>query len=152
MSMINWNAWSPFGIDRSVERRVNQIFNHMYQDFPGLSKQLGDGTLSPAVSIYETDTNWVIHAEIPGVKKEDIKLDVTKDFITITAESKFDEQYTKDNVRYQERHEGTFSRKLSLPDHIDREKIGAKFENGVLEVTMPKVTDPAKHNRKITIE
>lgn len=161
MSLINWN--SP--MDR-IERRMNQLFNQFYNEFPspsaltrpfgsdmwGASRGSRDSTtLSPAVDIYETDKAWMIHAELPGVKKEDIKIDVKGDMITISGETKFSQEYTKDNARYQERREGVFTRSLSLPENIDRDKIEAKYENGVLQVQMPKSAE-AKPSRKITVQ
>lgn len=158
MSLINFGGFGPS--PRSIERRMNQLMNHMYQDFPStgsLSSFFSDNNnnpssnfISPAVSLYETDKQWVIHAECPGVKKEDIKVDVNGDTMTISGETKFDQQYTKENTRYQERREGTFSRTLTVPENVDRDKINAKYENGILEITMLK-SDQAKPSKKITV-
>lgn len=160
--MINWGSFGT-PMDR-FERRMNQLFNHFYQDFPQLTRPFSTdvwergsraggqvNTISPAVDIYETDKSWHVHAELPGVKKEDVKIDLSSDTLTISAESKFSNEYTKDNVRYQERREGLFSRSLSVPDNIDRDKIQAKFENGVLMIDMPKNAE-AKPIKKIIIE
>lgn len=152
MSIINWD--SP--IDR-IERRMNQLFDHIYNDFASssaLARPLstrGSSVLNPAVNIYETDKAWAIHAELPGVKKEDIKIDLQGDTLTISGETKFSQEFTKDNARYQERREGVFSRTLTLPDNVDRDKIQAKYENGILELQMPKSTDSTT-SRRITIQ
>ncbi|KAI9498080.1 HSP20-like chaperone [Zychaea mexicana] len=160
MSLINWNSWTPSSMDR-IERRMNQLANHLYQDFQGgggssfwsrpFTSSEGGSNLGLPVNIYEMEKSWAIHAEIPGVKKEDIKLDVNNDAIIISGETKMDKDYTKDNIRYQERREGKFSRTLSLPDNVDRDKISAKFENGVLHVDMPKTLE-AKPARKIAVQ
>ena len=164
MSLFNFNSWGPSTLDhRSMERRMNQLFNHLSQDFPSAGLLIGNGSSSstatgpftPAVNVYETDKSWVIRAETPGVRREDIKLDVTQDVITISGETKFSKEYTsgKDHhVRYQECCEGTFKRSLSLPDNIDQDKISAKFENGILEVQLPKTEDTKPDSRKINIE
>ncbi|KAG2226402.1 hypothetical protein INT45_000570 [Circinella minor] len=164
MSLFNFNSLSPLSMGpRSMERRMNQLFNHLSQDFPGVGLLAGNdpsssttnGPFAPAVNVYETDKNWFIRVETPGVKKEDIKLDVTQDVITISGETKFDKEYTsgKDHhVRYQESREGFFKRSLSLPDNIDQGKISAKFDNGILEVELPKTADTKPAPRKIDIQ
>lgn len=126
---------------------MNQILRHFWNDSSSSSS-----ILSPAVDIYETDKAWTIHAELPGVRKEDIKIDLSGDMITISGESKSSQEYAKDQARYQERREGVFSRSLSLPDNVDRDKIQAKYENGVLTVEMPKTKDATKPARKITVQ
>jgi HSP20 family protein len=156
MSMINWTGNDPF--DR-LEQRMNQVFDHLVNPWPtarrGLRSSSGDNQLatmdfiSPAVDVYETDKGWNVHVELPGVKKEDIKIDSSDKAVTLSAESKFSQDYNRDNVRYQERRFGTYSRTIPLPDNVDRDKIDANFKDGVLNLFLPKgeVAQP----RKITV-
>ncbi|KAG0070488.1 hypothetical protein BGZ89_000563 [Linnemannia elongata] len=156
MSMINWTGNDPF--DR-LEQRMNQVFDHLVNPWPtarrGQRSSSGDNQLatmdliSPAVDVYETDKGWNVHVELPGVKKEDIKIDSSDKAVTLSAESKFSQDYNRDNVRYQERRFGTYSRTIPLPDNVDRDKIDANFKDGVLNLFLPKgeVAQP----RKITV-
>ncbi|KAG0077911.1 hypothetical protein BGZ93_000454 [Podila epicladia] len=158
MSLINWTGYDPF--DR-LERRMNQVFDHLSDPWStgrrghrhhtsGGDSQLATMDLiSPAVDVYETDKGWNIHVELPGVKKEDIKIDASDNTVTLSAESKFSQDYSHDNVRCQERRFGTYSRTIPLPESVDRDKINASFQDGVLNLFLPKgeVAQP----RKITV-
>ncbi|KAF9170207.1 hypothetical protein BGX21_011051 [Mortierella sp. AD011] len=155
MSLINWSGSDPF--DR-FERRMTQIFDH-FNDPRWLTRHAhrsasGENTLatdliSPVVDVYETDKGWNIHAEMPGVRKEDIKIDANDNCVTISAECKSMSECNRDNVRYQERRFGTYSRTIPIPDSVDRDKINAKFEDGVLNLFLPK--GEASQPRKITV-
>ncbi|OAQ22212.1 HSP20-like chaperone [Linnemannia elongata AG-77] len=155
MAMINWAGHDPF--DR-LEQRMNQVFDHLVNPLStvrrGQRSSSGDGDnqldlINPAVDVYETGKGWNIHVELPGVKKEDIKIDASDNAVTLSAESKFSQDYNRDNVRYQERRFGTYSRTIPLPDSVDRDKIDANFKDGVLNLFLPKgeVAKP----RKITV-
>ncbi|CAM0140059.1 hypothetical protein VKS41_005779 [Umbelopsis sp. WA50703] len=134
-----------------LERRLNQVFDHFFTDLGWTRNPNHDGSsgLTPAIDISETDKNWVVHAELPGVKKDEIKLEYHGNAMVISGESRRSENYEKENVRYQERRYGSFSRSVPLPENIDKSKINAKFENGVLEVLMPKSEESTP--RKIEI-
>ncbi|KAI9274648.1 HSP20-like chaperone [Phascolomyces articulosus] len=97
----------------------------------------------PATNIYENEKGWVVRFEIPGVKKEDIKMDVVNNWMTISGEAKFDKKYTDNtdvnSIRYEERYQGTFIRSLTFPDNVDLDKISAKLDKiGILHVDLPK--------------
>ncbi|KAI8384888.1 HSP20-like chaperone [Radiomyces spectabilis] len=150
MSLINW------GPNDNIERRMNQLFEHFLGDvgapFHHRSGQssLRSSTLSPPVDVYETDKSWVVHAELPGVKKENIQIDLSEGKLTLKAETKQSEEWTSNNTRYQERRFGTFSRTVPLPDNVDRDNVRAKFNDGVLEIDLPKSSPSSA--RQITID
>ncbi|KAF9968198.1 hypothetical protein BGZ73_000211 [Actinomortierella ambigua] len=155
MSMINWTRYDPW--DR-LERRMNQIFEHLsdpwmtsrrLQRSSSGETQPTTDLISPAVDLYETDKGWNIHAELPGVQKEDIKIEASDNAVVLSAETKFSQDYTQGNVRHQERRFGTYLRTIPLPDYVDRDKIDASFKDGVLNIFLPK--SEASHTRKITI-
>ncbi len=153
MSIINWSGNDPF--DR-LERRMNQVFEHLSDPWATrrVRRSAGDNTqaldlISPSVDVLENDKGWAIHVDLPGVRKEDIKIDASDNSVTLTAESKFAQDYDRDNVRYQERRYGTYSRTIPLPDSVDRDKIDAKFQDGVLNLFLPK--GEAAKPKKITI-
>ncbi|KAF9325864.1 hypothetical protein BG006_010683 [Podila minutissima] len=104
--------------------------------------------ISPAVDVYETAKGWNIHVEPPGVRNEDIKIDASDNVVSLSDESKFSQDYNRNNVRYQERRFGAYSRTIPLPDSVDRDMIDASFKDGVLSLFLPK--GEAAQPRKIT--
>lgn len=116
----------------------NNIFNEILNDDFFTPRTIGEQL--PPVNIKQTDTDFAIELAIPGLGKEDIKISVDKDLLTISSEKENkteekDEQgtYTRKEFSYQ-----SFKRSFTLPESVDTEKIDAKFENGVLFLSLPK--------------
>jgi HSP20 family protein len=106
----------------------------------------------PLINVGEDDENIVISAELPGVKAEDLDISVKNDTVTIKGEKKVGPYPTEANFYRKERHEGVFSRILTLPSKIDSEKVGAFFKNGILTVTLPKAAESRSHQVSIKTE
>ena len=105
----------------------------------------------PAVDIYEKDGKVHIDAEVPGIKKENLKVEINDGILTISGEIK-EEKEDKDKKYYRtERRYGTFQRSFTLGENIDEDSIDAKFENGILHITLPIRKEEKKENVK-TIE
>jgi HSP20 family protein len=103
------------------------------------------------VDVAEQGDTYTIHAEIPGVKREDIHVNVDGDLLSITAETKAEkEEKEGERVVYRERTRGKYARSFRLGAEIDLERAGAKYENGVLELTLPKKA--AASARQITVQ
>jgi HSP20 family protein len=98
---------------------------------------------SPAVDITETENEFVIHADLPGVKPDDIEITAENGVLTLRGERESRKEEEKDNYKRVERFSGSFMRRFTLPDTADLEKIVAKSKNGVLDLTIPK-TEKAK--------
>ena len=108
------------------------------------------GEVTPSVDIYEDANNVIVKAEIPGMKKEDIEVNITENTITISGQKKAEEKVERQDYYRLERSFGSFSRKLRLPVETLTDKAMATFKDGVLEVKIPKAaTVKAK---KITID
>lgn len=105
----------------------------------------------PKVDIIQNEKDVVIKADVPGVKKEDMQVTVTEDTITFRGEAKSSVETKKEDVFHSERFYGCYSRTLPLPALVDSSKAKAKFEDGVLTVTIPKAMKPEKGN-SVTIE
>jgi len=154
MSLINWAGTEPF--DR-LERRLNQVFDHLNDPWAGTRRarrSAGDAAnttdiINPSVDVVEDEKSWKVCAEMPGVRKEDIKVDATDSSLVLSAETKYEKDFNRDNVRYQERRFGTFMRSIPLPESVDRDKISATYQDGVLSITLPK--GEAAKPKKITI-
>ena len=106
-------------------------------------KAFNSNVFTPRVDVTEDNYNLYVHAEIPGVDKKDIKINVTGDILTISGEKKTEQRDEKKNYYRIERSYGSFSRSFTLPAEISVDKINAGFKDGVLHVTLPK-TEEAK--------
>jgi HSP20 family protein len=96
------------------------------------------GRLAPSVDISEDDGNYVVTAELPGTKREDVTVELEEDVLTIRGEKRNEREEKKEKRRLVERSYGTFSRSFTLPANADAEKISASFKDGVLTVTIGK--------------
>jgi HSP20 family protein len=108
--------------------------------------------ISPSVDIYDEGDELVFKADMPGVNKEDLKVDVAGDYLTISGEKKKEEKIERNNYYRFERSHGSFSRRFELPAGVDTDKIKAHFEGGVLEVRIPKTEEAAKKSKKISVD
>ena len=122
-----------------------------FRDMRSLGRVLFDErsfqkTWLPAVDIFENDDNLTIRAEIPGMKTEDIKVEVEDGVLTLHGEKKRQDEIDKANSYRMERVYGGFTRRFSLPTAVDASKVAATYKDGVLELVLPKA-DEAKPRR-----
>ena len=120
-------------------------FDAIMNDFFAENKVLGSGTSNfrPAVDVVENEQSYELIASIPGVKKDDITLDVDGNQLTISGERTQTKRSDEDKQLFKEIRYGSFSRTFSLPEMVNKSKIEARFENGILNVLIPK-TEKAK--------
>lgn len=107
---------------------------------------------APAVDISETDQAYHIRADLPDVKKEDVKLTLEDGTLTLRGERRHIEEKKGERYHRMERSYGTFVRSFSLPQAIDENKVDAKFENGILEIEVPKTQKPEHKGREVQIQ
>ncbi len=106
---------------------------------------------SPAVDVYEEGKDIVVKADLPGMRKDDLMIDVADNVLTLSGEKRQEEKVEKkDYYRYESSY-GKFSRSFELPGGIDMEKAKAHLENGVLEIRIPKSAEAVRKSRKISI-
>ena len=98
----------------------------------------GPSNLAPRIDIHETDEAWRIDAELPGLEREDIAVDVEDGVLTISGERKSETAGEKERFRHLERFRGSFRRSLRLPEGSEGDDVKATYKNGVLSVTVPK--------------
>jgi HSP20 family protein len=108
--------------------------------------------IQPSIDIFEEGDNVVVKAEIPGMKKEDIEVNLTDDTVTISGEKKKEEKTEKKNYYRLECTYGSFCRSFRLPKEVQTDKANANFKDGVLEITIPKTEEARKKEKKIPIE
>jgi len=127
--------WEPF-------REMDNFFRRYVADFDrDLHKQ--SGSWAPIANISETDKEYLIKAELPEVKKEDIKVSAENGVITISGERKQEKEAKTENEIRVESFYGTFSRSFALPENVDEKLISAEAKDGVLRISIPK-TAPSK--------
>ena len=130
---------SPFRGLYDAQSEVDQLFNEM---LGGLSRRRGrQGAQqlvhwAPAVDVLTKDGNLVIRAELPGVKLEDVDITLQNGVLSISGEHKVDQEEERGGYHVRERRYGSFRRSMALPEGTDESKIHARFEDGVLEVTV----------------
>ncbi|HHY98012.1 MAG TPA: Hsp20/alpha crystallin family protein [Firmicutes bacterium] len=110
------------------------------------------GLWSPAVDVYDRGDSIVVKAEIPGVSKDEINLTLTEDGLTISGETRRDEEIKDRDYYRRERSYGSFTRTIPLPVAVQKEGAKATFKDGVLEVTLPKVKGAGPRGTQINIE
>ncbi len=101
----------------------------------------------PNVDLYEEGNEMVLNVDLPGIKKEDIKIDLSENILTITGEKKRKEEFEKECYYRCERSFGSFMRRFELPRDMDIDKINAHYENGVLELRIPTMHVEKKHTK-----
>jgi HSP20 family protein len=151
---------SPLSIYRptAIEDQFGRMVENMFEDFfapiaqgSALSRWPQEGTISPRLNVTETDKSFLVEAEMPGVKKEDIKVAVENQRVTIEGEAKREEEQREgENVVYSERSARRFMRSFQLPTDVDDSIAEARLENGILSLTLPKKAGAAA--KKITIQ
>jgi HSP20 family protein len=135
----------------SLQREVDRLFEDFARNFGALANR-GDGALMPSIDVNETDKEFVITAELPGLERKDVEISLEDNILTIRGEKKVES--TKDdknkNVHVAERSYGVFYRVLELPVAVDPSSVQATMSNGVLKITIPKPARP--ESKKIEVK
>ena len=129
--------------------RPFSLFNRSF--WPGLRVTELD-EISPSVDIYEEGTDVVVKADVPGMDKKELTVDLTDNVLTISGEKKKEEKIEKKDYHRYERSYGSFCRSFRLPEGINTEKIEAHYNDGVLKVRLPKTEEAKKHTKKIPVD
>lgn len=156
------DPWHPFA---QLRQDIDRLFDDFWGgsrrgmtsrlfDFEPLAKGLRGqmGFVEPKVDVAETDHEYEITAELPGLDEKDVDVSLSDGILTIRGEKKSETEEKKKDYYRVERSYGSFQRSFSLPDSIDEDKIGASFEKGVLKLTLPKSAEAQKKQRKIAVK
>jgi len=117
---------------------VNHLFNDVFRPVVRGEERLSMWRRYPTVDIYDNDESIVITAELPGIDKKDMVIDVKDGVLTLKGERSFDDEVKKEKYYYRERTFGKFERIFRLPAEVDPEKISADYKNGILKINIPK--------------
>ena len=156
MAIIPWrpkkDVWQPFREMEILQDEMNKLFDFSLGRWPVRSMGLMEGAWSPSVDVFESKDNVMVRADIPGMKKEDIDILVHGDTLTIKGEKKEETESKKKDYVKTERFYGSFNRVLTLSSEVDEDKVKASYEDGVLEVILPKREEEKQKQIKIDIE
>lgn len=142
--------WPFEGVEERFEDFLRRPFSLAGSAWwPGL-KEVG-GEIAPSIDIFEEGDDVVVKAELPGMKKEDIEVDLSGDAITISGEKKEEEKVERKGYYRHERSYGSFARSFTLPSEVRADEAKAEFKDGVLEIRVPKTEEARKKVRKVAI-
>jgi HSP20 family protein len=138
---------NPFAAMRRMSEEMDRAFGQFYGQQGGRGGQSG---WLPAIDVSEREGQLHVHAELPGLKPEDVKVEVTEDALIIRGERKYEHEHHVGKAYRSERRYGEFHREIPLPEGVNAEQARAQFRNGVLEVSIP-VPQQASNRREIPI-
>jgi len=134
MAIIRWN---PVRDMLGLEEEMNMLLG----DFFGAGRggdEAGVMRWAPLVDIFEQNNHYELTADLPGLKKEDIKVEIHDNVLTLRGEKKIEDEKKDRNYRLNERYYGEFIRTFTLPENVEKSGIEAEFKDGVLKLTIPK--------------
>ena len=155
MALVPWRSareWDPFGEMVDMRDRIGRLFDEYFGQFPAIREDALGRSWAPAVDIYEDKNNIIVKAELPGIKKDDLSIDVKNNVLTLSGERKHEEETTKENFHRIERSYGTFSRSFTLPDSVKVDKVKAHYKDGILEISLPKAEEAKRKAIPIKVE
>jgi|SRR5262245_17786741 len=151
-----WDLWPSFG-PFSMMRRWFDDMDRVFEDFGFPTREhfrhwtASEASFSPHIDMLERDGKFVISADLPGLNKDDVKIDVTEDAVIIEGERKYEHEKHEEGVYRSERSYGQFRRQIPLPQGVKTETATANFKNGVLEITV-EAPQFSKSRRRIQIQ
>jgi len=148
------DARDPFALLRQMTSELDRAFDDPFFAVRWPSLRLPDvaAAWAPRVDVFERDGRLVSKVDLPGLKKEDVSVQVTDGHLALSGERKRESEETKDNVYRSEREYGSFYRAVPLPQGVKLEDVKATFADGVLEVSVPLPTQPEGKVRKVEIQ
>jgi HSP20 family protein len=148
MTLIRWNpvrdvtAWHPVTDVASEFVNMQREIDRMFDRFRGGTLDEGNSAgIAPAVDIIERENDFLVRIELPGVAKDDVKITVLSDVLTVKGEKKLEKEKKGETFHRMERSYGIFQRSFTLPSSVKAERIEATHENGVLHIVLPKLEE-----------
>jgi len=146
MTLVKWTPKrNMFNIFDDVEQMMHQAFG---QSLDNGSSRL---SYSPLMNVSETESDYIIMMDLPGVAKKDVDVNLSNGILTVSGERKTSEKSDEDNRIWHETTYGMFSRSFELTSHIVEDKIKANFKDGVLNITIPKAEEIKSAVKKISV-
>lgn len=135
--MSNLIRWEPAREMMSLRDAMDRLFDDAFTR----PLSIRDGWSVPAIDMYQTDDEIVVKAALPGIKADEVQINVTGDMLTLKGEVRQDEEKKEKAWHIREQRFGSFERSVALPTAVVADKAKAEFENGILTVTLPKADE-----------
>jgi len=136
--MTNLTRWEPEREMMTLRQAMDRLFDDAFTR-PFFSIRDGGSTgSSPAIDMYQTENDVVVKAALPGIKPDEVQINVTDNILTIRGETKYEEETKQKSWHIREHRWGTFERSVMLPTGVMSDKAKADFDNGILTITLPK--------------
>jgi HSP20 family protein len=142
--------WDPFREVVSLQNRLNSLFQD-YGRGQSQDEVLSAASFAPPVDIYEDEHKLALKLEVPGVRQDDLDIQVEGRTLTVRGERKFDSEEKQENFHRVEHRYGTFARSFTLPNTVDAENVKATYDAGVLQLEFPKKAEAKPRQIKIGV-
>lgn len=151
---------NPFELMDRMSDEMDRVFNRMFREFAmprsswptmGPGRTSGQQAWSPRVEAFQKGDQFCVRAELPGLKKDDVQVELSDDALTIQGERKQEHEEEREGMYHSEREYGQFYRMIPLPEGVISESAQANFHDGVLEVTMKAAPAEANRGRRLEI-
>ena len=136
--MSNLTRWEPTREMMTLREAMDRLFDDALTRPFSLMRDGGSNWSSPSIDLYETDHDVVVKAALPGIKAEEVQINVTGDVLTIRGETKQQEEKKDKSWHIREHRWGAFERSVRIPTGVTADKAKAEFDSGILTVTLPK--------------
>ncbi len=146
MALIKWNRKDTLNIREEINRLFDEFMSRTD------TESLFGGNWHPHIDVIEQDEEFVVNAELPGLNKDNIKITITSNVLTISGEKKQIEEIKEGSYSRIERRYGTFSRTFTLPTEVEQNKIKATFKDGILTINIPKSEKAKPKEINVTVE
>ena len=135
--MSNLTRWDPAREMMTLREAMDRLFDDAFtRPF-----SMRDGWSAPAIDMYQTDDEIVVKASLPGIKADEVQINITGDVLTLKGEVKHEEESKDKAWHIREQRWGSFQRSVALPTNVVADKAKAEFENGILNITLPKAEE-----------
>ena len=151
MSLMRWRPTRDLV---GIREEMNRLFDDFFTGWPWPERRKGllEGEWAPSIDVAETDEEVVVTAELPGIKQDDVDITIIDDVLMLKGEKKEEKEVKEKNYHRIERSYGSFQRSVRLPTGVQADKAKAKYKDGVLQVTIPKVEEAKPKQIKINVE
>ena len=144
------SPWRPFRELDRIRREMDRLWDSFFERRPARVEEVSEWF--PSLDVSETDSEYVVKVEVPGIDPKDIEISLMNNLLTIKGEKKQEKEEKEENYHLIERSYGSFTRSIRLPSQVQNDKINATYKNGVLKVTLPKTEEAKKKEIKIKVE
>ncbi|MDZ7261227.1 MAG: Hsp20/alpha crystallin family protein [candidate division KSB1 bacterium] len=147
MAIVRWRPF--FSEMESLRRDMDRLFDSFFRRYP---EEEVAATWQPLVDIAETKDDFIVTAEVPGMSKDDVKISLTNNVLTLKGEKKEEKEIKDKNFHRVERCYGSFQRSFTLPTEVQADKVKASYKDGVLKITLPKKEEVKPKEIAVTVE